>query len=101
MTSDQKEEVHQGNFKKALQTIAFIMNGSIDVGTTLNLESEVSTAVDLDSHSATTTNGDLDSEISEALKSNSSSSLDSEGSMGLNSTTGDVYVNVRDEVTWL
>ena len=101
MTSDQKEEVHQGNFKKALQTIAFIMNGSIDVGTTLNLESEVSTAVDLDSHSATTTNGDLDSETSEALKSNSSSSLDSEGCMGLNSTTGDVYVNVRDEVTWL
>ena len=101
MTSDLKEEVHRGNFKKALQTIAFITNGSIDVGTTLNLESEVSTAVDLDSHSATTTNGDLDSETSEALKSNSSSSLHSEGSMGLNSTTGDVYVNVRDEVTWL
>ena len=33
-------DMQQGDFKKALQTIAFIMNGSIDVGTTSNLDSE-------------------------------------------------------------
>ena len=40
MTRDQEGELPQGNFKKALQTIAFIMNGSIDVGTTSNSDSE-------------------------------------------------------------
>ena len=40
MTRDQEGEVDQGDFKKALQTIAFIMNGSIDVGTSSNSNSE-------------------------------------------------------------
>ena len=117
VTGDQEGEVHPGNFKKALQTIAFIMNGSIDVGTTSNSDSEasnnsfnsetnsqVSTTVDSNavcySHSATI-NGDLDSETSEALKSYSGTSLDSEESSSLKSTTGDAYVNVHDEVTRL
>ena len=88
MTGDQEGEVHQGNFKKALQTIAFIMNGSIDVGTTSNSDSECTnnsfnsetnsqvSTVDSDAvsypHSATI-NRDLDSEASEALKSDSDS----------------------------
>ena len=40
MTRDQEGELPQGDFKKALQTIAFIMNGSIDVGTSSSLNSE-------------------------------------------------------------
>ena len=40
MTRDQEGELHKGDFKKALQTIAFIMNGSIDVETTSISDSE-------------------------------------------------------------
>lgn len=81
-------DMQQGDFKKALQTIAFIMNGSIDLGTTLNLDSEAptsfnsETSIDLNSQVSTeedsdtvsssyleTTHKDLDSEKSEDLKS--------------------------------
>ena len=106
VTSDQEGEVQQGNFIKALQTIAFIMNGSIDLGTTLNRDSEATigsfnseTSVDLNSQASTeedsdtvsssyseTSNKDLDSETSEGLKSKRCSSTHSDANTCLKST---------------
>ena len=57
-------DMQQGDFKKALQTIAFIMNGSIDLGTTLNLDSEAPTSfnsgtrIDLNSQVSTEEDSD-------------------------------------------
>ena len=91
--------MQQDNFKKALQTIAFIMNGSIDLGTTLHLDSEApnsfnsETSIDLNSQASTegysdtvssscseTINDDLNSEKSEDVKSKRCTSPDSDES---------------------
>ena len=42
---DQEEKVQQGNLKKALETIASIMTGSIEVDNPLNLNTESTEAV--------------------------------------------------------
>ena len=105
VSSVKQGEVQQGNFKKALETIVFIMNGSIDAGTTLNLDSEASTSsnsessIDLNSQTSSevdsdtvsdpyleTTNTDLDSEKSEDLTSQTCSILDSSAHTSLKST---------------
>ena len=54
MSSGEEDGAQEGNLKKASQTIALIMNGSIAVGTTLNSESTNSsfnseTSIDLNS----------------------------------------------------
>ena len=61
MSSVKQGEVQQGNFKKALETIVFIMNGSIDAGTTLNLDSEASTSSN--SESSIDLNSQVSSEV--------------------------------------
>ena len=103
--------MRQGDFKKALETIAFILHNSIVLGTAFNSGSEVTissrfnpeTSTDLNSQVSTTVESDAvscsDSETSEALRSNSSTSVESETSQ--KSITGDAYVNDRDEVTRL
>ena len=71
---DQEEKVQQGNFKKALKTIATIMNGSIEeVGPRLNLNTE-STAIRINSE----TSGDLNSHVSTEVDSVTVASSDSE-----------------------
>ena len=75
MTSDQ-----QDNFKTALETIVFIMNGSIEVGTSLNLDPEATTSFNSETRSSKvdsdTTDSDLDSEKSEDLKTKTCTSLE-------------------------
>ena len=58
MSSGEEEGAQQSNFKKAFETIARIMSGSIDVGTTLNSEATNSsfnseTSIDLNSQVST------------------------------------------------
>ena len=80
MTSDQQGKVKQGNFKTALETIVFIMNGSIEVGTSLNLDPEATTSFNSETRSSKvdsdTTDSDLDSEKSEDLKTQTCTSLE-------------------------
>ena len=75
MTSDQ-----QDNFKTALETIVFIMNGSLEVGTSLNLDPESTTSFNSETRSSKkdsdTTDSDLDSEKSEDLKTQTCTSLE-------------------------
>ena len=56
----------------ALETIAFIMNGSIEVGTTLNLDSRATTSFNLD------TSIDLNSQVSSEVDSDTVSDSYSE-----------------------
>ena len=78
MTSDQQGKVKQDNFKTALETIVFIMNGSIEVGTSLNLDPEATTSFNSETRSSKkdTTDSDLDSEKSEDLKTKTCTSLE-------------------------
>ena len=78
MTSDQQGKVKQDNFKTALETIVFIMNGSIEVGTSLNLDPEATTSFNSETRSSKkdTTDSDLDSEKSEDLKTKPCTSLE-------------------------
>ena len=48
MSSTQDREAAQGNLKKALETIAFIMNGSIEVDTNVCLDSESAKSLNLE-----------------------------------------------------
>ena len=94
VTRDQQEEVNQGNFKMALETIAFIMNGSIEVGTALNLESEATTS--FNSETSTDLNTHVSSEVDSDSVSNSYSEstnrdLDSEKNEDLKSQTSNEY----------
>ena len=58
MSSTQDREAAQGNLKKALETIAFIMNGSIEVDTNVCLDTESAKSLNLE------TEHDLNSEVS-------------------------------------
>ena len=58
LSSTQDREAVQGNLKKALETIAFIMNGSIEVDTNVCLDSESAKSLNLE------TEHDLNSEVS-------------------------------------
>ena len=70
---DQERQVQQGNFKKALETIASIMNGSIEVENHLNLDTE-STAIGINSE----TSNNLNSESSTEVDSNTVANSDSD-----------------------
>ena len=70
---DQEREEQQGNLKKALETIASIMTGSIEVGTRLNLDTE-STAIGINSK----TSNDLNSQASTEVDSVTVASSDSD-----------------------
>ena len=88
MCENEEGEVQQADLIKALQIIAFIMNGSVEVGASwdvgsetttsfnsgniANFTSEVSSEQDLDTASnsySETTDTDLESETSEDIKS--------------------------------
>ena len=103
MCEDEEGEVQQADLKKALQIIAFIMNGSVEVGASwdvgsetttsfnsgniANFTSEVSSEQDLDTASnsySETTDTDLESETSENIKSQTCTSLDSGANASLN-----------------
>ena len=71
---DQEREEQQGNLKKALETIASIMTGSIEeVGTRLNLDTE-STAIGISSEASK----DLNSQVSTEVDSVAVASSDSD-----------------------
>ena len=71
---DQEREEQQGNLKKALETIASIMTGSIEeVGTRLNLDTE-STAIGVNSEASE----DLNSQVSTEVDSVAVASSDSD-----------------------
>ena len=70
---DQEREEQQGNLKKALETIASIMNGSIEVENHLNLDTE-STAIGINSE----TSNNLNSESSTEVDSNTVANSDSD-----------------------
>ena len=58
MSSTQDREAAQGNLNKALETIAFIMNASIEVDTNVCLDTESAKSLNLE------TEHDLNSEVS-------------------------------------
>ena len=104
MCENEEGEVQQADLIKALQIIAFIMNGSVEVGASwdvgsettttsfnsgniANFTSEVSSEQDLDTASnsySETTDTDLESETSENIKSQTCTSLDSGANASLN-----------------
>ena len=70
---DQEKQVQQGNLKKALETIAFIMTGSIEeVGTRLNLDTEGNPI-----RTNSETNDDLNSQVSTEVDSDTVASSES------------------------
>ena len=72
---DQEREVQQGNLKKALETIASIMTGSIqEVGTRLNLDTE-STAIGVNSEASNDLNSEASTEVDSVIVATSDSEV--------------------------
>ena len=71
---DQERQVQQGNFKKALETIAFIMNGSIEVDNRLNLDTE-STATGIHSEASNHLNSEASTEVDSVTVASSDSDV--------------------------
>ena len=72
---DQEREEQQGNLKKALETIASIMTGSIqEVGTRLNLDTE-STAIRINSEASNDLNSEASTEVDSVIVATSDSEV--------------------------
>ena len=72
---DQEREEQQGNLKKALETIASIMTGSIqEVGTRLNLDTE-STAIGINSEASNNLNSEASTEVDSVTVASSDSDV--------------------------
>ena len=72
---DQEEKVQQGNLKKALETIASIMTGSIgEVGTHLNRNTE-NTAIGVDSENSKDLNWESSTEVDSVTVASSDSDI--------------------------
>ena len=69
---DQEREEQQGNLKKALETIASIMTGSIEVENRLNLDTE-STAIGINSEASNNLNSESSTEVDSNTVANSDS----------------------------
>ena len=72
---DQERKVQKGNLKKALETIASIMTGSIqEVGTRLNLDTE-STAIGVNSEASNDLNSEASTEVDSVIVATSDSEV--------------------------
>ena len=71
---DQEREEQQGNLKKALETIASIMTGSIEVDNPLNLDTE-STAIGINSEASNNLNSEASTEVDSVAVASSDSDV--------------------------